>query len=711
MPYTRDILLIGGGHTHALVLRKWGMSPLAGARLTVINPGPTAPYSGMLPGFVAGHYSRDDLDIDLVKLSRFAGARVILGAVDGINLDAGAVQVAGRPPIGFDVCSIDIGITSVMPDLPGFSEHGVPVKPLGPFSRHWDRFLRGEGPAQVVILGAGVAGAELAMAMAHALRMRERFGAVHLIDRGQALSVLHGRARQALLNALTKQGVTLWENTDVIEVSDNAVTLGDGQEIAAGFVTGAAGAMAYGWLQETDLELSDGFVAVDANLRSSDPRVFAVGDCAHLSQSPRPKAGVFAVRQAPVLFENLRATASGQALKTYRPQKDYLKLISLGDKSALAEKSGVPISGSLMWRWKDQIDQKFMHQFKGLHTDSAVDLPREHALGSEELVKPMCGGCGAKLGKTALSRAVAGLPKLRGDVHYLPGDDAAVLKIGEARQVVTTDHLRALTEDPGLMAEIAAVHALGDIWAMGAAPQAALAQIVLPRMSAALQERSLREIMQTAGRVFAAAGAEIVGGHSTMGSEMTIGFSLTGLCDSDPITLAGAKAGDALILTKPIGTGVLLAAEMAGQAKGAWVANAYQSMVQPQTRASELLRAAHAMTDVTGFGLAGHLQGICDASGVGAVLRLDRIPVLDGALALSDNGVLSSLFPDNRNLVPSLPDHGKARLLFDPQTGGGLLAAVSHNKAGSLCKSLQDQGFDAAIIGEMTDQAGRISLA
>ena len=183
LPQTRDVVFVGGGHTHALVLRAWGMRPLPGARLTLINPGPTAPYSGMLPGFVAGHYDRDALDIDLVRLARFANARLISGAAVHLDLAAKEVHVPGRPPVAFDLCSLDIGITSAMPDLPGFSEFGVPAKPLGPFSRRWAGFLEGSGAARVVVLGAGVAGVELALAMAYALRGQGRAensdGAMH----------------------------------------------------------------------------------------------------------------------------------------------------------------------------------------------------------------------------------------------------------------------------------------------------------------------------------------------------------------------------------------------------------------------------------------------------------------------------------------------------------------------------------------------------
>jgi len=688
LPLTRDLVLIGGGHTHALVLRRWGMTPLPGVRVTVINPGPTAPYSGMLPGFVAGHYTRDELDIDLVKLARFAGARLINGYATGIDTKAQTVHIPGRPPIAYDVAAVDVGITSTMPDLPGFTTHAIPAKPLGVFASRWDAFRAQADAPQIAIIGGGVAGAELAMAMAHALRDKQP--TVRLIDSGRVLTALGYKARQKMLASLTANQIEIIEDAEVSEIFADGIVLRDGRTIRSDFTTGAAGAKPHDWIAGTGLELNAGFIAVDANLQSSAPEVFAVGDCAHLSHDPRPKAGVYAVREAPVLFDNLRAALSGGSLRPYRPQSDYLKLVSLGAKSALAEKFGTAREGPLLWKLKDYIDRKFMVQFDTLPVMAAPKLPRTTALGVKEALgdKPMCGGCGAKVGRAALQAVLT-------DQF---GDDAAEVQPG---QVMTTDHLRALTHDPVLMTRIAAVHALGDIWAMGAKPQAATASLILPRMSAALQERTMAEIMTTASEVFAKAGARIIGGHSSLGDELTIGFTVTGLTKA-PITLAGAKPGDRLILTKPIGSGTIMAAEMAGQAKGADVIACLDLMVQDQGKAAALLGKAHAMTDITGFGLAGHLRGICDASGTGAELDLNAIPLMNGAMELSASGVRSSLFEDNQ--FGAGPINGPAiDLLFDPQTAGGLLAAVPERTVDATLKKLQEAGYTAAAIGEITE--------
>ncbi|MBF9030245.1 selenide, water dikinase SelD [Rhodobacterales bacterium HKCCE3408] len=705
LPLTRDLVLVGGGHAHALVLRRWGMRPVPGARLTLIHPGPTAPYTGMLPGHVAGHYSRDQLMIDMVRLARFAGARLILGEAEEIDRRAGEVRIPGRGAIGYDLLSIDIGVTSAMPDVPGFAEHGVPAKPLDTFADRWDAFA--EAPPdqpKIVVVGGGVAGVELAMAAQHRLGAS---AAVTVVEREKLLSVLPHRARHGLTAELRAAGITTLEGTGVAKIAADHVDLTDGRSLPADLVVGAAGARPHAWLAATGLDTKDGYLVVDEQLRTSDPAIYAAGDCAHFAADPRPKAGVYAVRAAPILAWNLAADLTGRQRRSFRPQRDYLKLVSLGRKAALGEKSGIVLRGDWVWRWKDRIDRRFMDKLNDLPAMPGEPAPRDAAKGvAAELSGPMpCGGCGAKVGPAALAEAVARLAGgSRADVIARAGDDAAVLAVGGAKQVVTTDHLRAFAEDPALVARVAALHAMGDVWAMGAQPQAVLAQVILPPMTDRLQRRWLAEIMSAAGDAVAEAGAEIVGGHTTQGSELTIGFTVTGLLDRDPLLLSGARPGDALLLTRPIGSGVLLAAEMAGKARGADIARLWEIMATSQARVALALSGhASAMTDVTGFGLAGHLLGMCSASGLSAEIDLGAVPVLDGALALAEAGIASTLVPANAQAAAGRVIGGagaRLDLLHDPQTAGGFLAAVPDKLAQT---AVQATDGAAVRIGRLTD--------
>lgn len=732
-PQMRDVVLVGGGHAHALVARLWGMDPMPGARLTIINPHPTAPYTGMLPGLIAGHYRRDEIMIDMVRLGRFAGARIILDRAVGIDRAARLVHLQDHPPIRYDVASLDVGIGSGLPQVPGFAEYGASAKPLGDYAARWEAFVaRGLPTPRVVLVGAGVGGVELAMATAHRLRAKGMIPAITLLERGpHALPNIGANARRALLAELDQAGVLILTNATPAQVEDGAVVLADGRRLASDFTLSVAGSQPQAWLADTGLEVQDGFVTVGPTMQTSDPAIFAAGDCAHLSFAPRPKAGVYAVRAAPVLSHNLRAALSGAPMRRFRPQKDYLKLVSLGDRRAVADKFGLKIGGAWLWRIKDRIDRKFMAMFDDMPVMHRPPAPQGAVNGLAALLaeQPLCAGCGAKVGPGALTGAMATLPVVqRPDVQTGPGDDAAVLQIGGQRQVITTDHLRAFTNDPRLMARIAAVHALGDIWAMGATPQAALAQITLPELGPDLQTDMLAEVMQAAAEVFASAGAAVVGGHTSIGAELTIGFTVTGLADR-PIGKGGAQPGDVLILTKPIGTGTILAAEMA-QARlpdlilGECVVTCHASMQRPLGGAAAILAPrSHAMTDVTGFGLAGHLLEMLDASGHGAELVLDAIPLLPGAEALAAAGYASSIAPQNRavtdwkvadysgtGLRKTGPIGPRRALLHDPQTGGPLLAAVPADQAEALIAALHAAGEGGTIIGRVVAGSPKITL-
>jgi selenide,water dikinase len=719
-PQFRDIVLIGGGHAHALVLRMWGMDPLPGTRVTVINPDPVAPYTGMLPGLIAAHYRRDELMIDLVRLARFAGARVILDRATGIDRDARLIHLAGRPPLPYDVAAIDVGITSDLPTLPGAMEHAVAAKPLGLYAEAWEAFVaKAPDRPRVVILGAGLGGVELALASAHRLG---KAAEVTLLDQSEVfLPSLAATARRVLERRLRATGVILRLGVRVTEVRAGSVMLEGGEEMPSDFTLTATGARPHGWLGTTGLPMQDGFLVTDATLSTSDPLIFASGDCAGIKGDPRPKAGVFAVRAAKILHTNLRASLTGTSLKVFKPQQDYLKLISLGEQAAVAEKWGITLSGPTFWQLKDRIDRKFMAKFGDYPAMAGPVIP---AVATEGLAahlagRPLCGGCGAKLGPGVLSSALGTLaPPVRGDVLSGPGDDAALLKTGAGVQVLTTDHLRAFCNDPRLMARLVAIHALGDVWAMGAAPQVALAQVTLPPLGPELQARMLGEVMEEAGAVFRAAGADVVGGHSTEGAELTIGFTVTGLADL-PIGKGGALPGDALVLTKPIGSGTILAAEMAmarvpGMLLGeAWAGCIAQMSVGQGSAAVILAPVAHAMTDVTGFGLAGHLLEILEASGMAAHLRLDDVPIMAGAVKLAEAGVGSSLQPANLAAVSwrmTAPQNARAALLTDPQTCGGLLASVPAGRAVALVDALRAAGHEAAVIGEVVQGTPHLTV-
>jgi selenide,water dikinase len=527
---------------------------------------------------------------------------------------------------------------------------------------------------------------------------------------GAILETQAEAAREKMRAIFQRRGIKLVEKTTVARIERGAVRIADGQRLEADAVFVVTEATAAKWFTTTGLPLDErGFLAVDETLRSTgDPAIFAVGDCATVLNHRRPKAGVFAVRQGPPLARNLRRALLGQTPQPFVPQRRYLSILGTGDGDAVATRGGWAIEGAWVWRWKDHIDRKWMRMYRdppnkpmqmspGAKPDPALADAEAKRLVAD--IGMRCGGCGAKVGADALGRVL----KRLGMFGTEAADDAAVIKLPPDKALVqTVDFFRTFIDDPYRFGEIAAVHALGDVWAMGGQPHSALALAVVPAAAERLMEEDLFQLLAGARAVLDDAGCALVGGHSGEGPELALGFSVNGLVDpGHALRKGGLQLGDKLVVTKPLGTGVIFAAAMRGAARGGWVEGALASMRRPSGKAAEALvvGGAHACTDVTGFGLAGHLTEMVRASvGVSVALDLDALPALDGAIELFAQGYASSLQPENlraRHLIEGMPErkgHPRLPLLFDPQTAGGLLAAVPAHTAGKI---------DGTVIGEV----------
>lgn len=746
-PVLRDIVLVGGGHSHVGVLRSFGMKPVPGVRLTVICRDTHTPYSGMLPGYIAGHYSHDDVHIDLSTLAAFAGARFFRDDVIGLDRAAGKVLCRSRPPVPYDRLSINIGSTPQMSQVEGAAEHAVAVKPIHLFNDRWlallQRVRQHAGKTRIAIVGAGAGGVELTLAMQHRLRRELRtLGRdpnelhFHLFsDTADILPTHNSRVRQIFQRVLTGRQVVLHLSSEVTQVSARSLQTSDGTVLEMDeivWVTQAGGAP---WLRQTGLALdADGFIEVNDQLQSlSDPAIFAAGDIATLVSRPLPKAGVFAVRQAKPLAANLRRSVLGEPLVSYRPQRDWLALISTGDRHAIASRGALSWSSGrgLMWRWKDWIDRRFMDKFRTFpvmnetsmgsrQTTAGVKLDEEEAAQAISAIAMRCGGCGAKVGATVLSRALGALRPIERDdvlIGLHAPDDAAIVRVPPGKAMVhTVDFFRSFIDDPYLFGKVAANHALGDIFAMGGQAQSATAIATVPSGLEAKVEDVLFQMMTGAVEVLNEAGCALVGGHTGEGKELALGFAINGLVDEDLRTVmkkGGMKPGDVLLLTKPIGTGTLFAAHARLQTRGRWIDAALASMIQSNRLGAQCLQAhgATACTDLTGFGLLGHLVEMTRPSGVDVELDLSALPLLEGALETSAAGILSSLQPANVRLRRALRNqaeavgHPRYPLIFDPQTAGGLLATVPGDRAEACIAALRKLGYgQTAAIGRVLPQ-------
>lgn len=377
-------MLIGGGHAHVAVLKAFGAAPEAGVRLTLVTKDLAATYSGMLPGFVAGHYALEDAQIDLVRLCQFAGARLIHGAATGIDRVGKRVLIDGHSSIAYGLLSIDVGITPFLGEIAGAPEHAIAVKPISAFAEKWlaleRRALQPGGPRNVVVIGGGAAGVELVLAALHKLRLGAPTADIDpdafsftLIAGGRVLAGTNPWARSLARRVLANVGVTVIEDDVAVRIVPPFVTLASGRKVTADGVLVSTKAAAPPWFATTDLPRhTDGFLAVRPTLQIlDDDDVFAVGDCATIVQYPRPKAGVFAVRQGPIVADNLRRRVRGGTVRPYIPQGRILTLISLGDKRAIAARGPLAAMGGWAWTWKDRIDRAFVDAYNHLPIKSA----------------------------------------------------------------------------------------------------------------------------------------------------------------------------------------------------------------------------------------------------------------------------------------------------------------------------------------------------
>jgi selenide,water dikinase len=697
-PIKTDIVLLGAGHAHVEVLRRFAMRRQPDIRLTLIGREPETPYSGMLPGLIRSEYTHQEAHIDLAPLAALANARLVLGEASSFDPEERTVSVAGRPDIPFDLLSVDVGGIPVLPD-----GTGIAVKPIGRFLDRLHRLEADLPPgARIAVVGGGPAGVELVLALS--VRFAGQLRLVLVSATSDPIATAPAAARRAARQALVEAGIELVCGVSATGLAGDRLLLSDGSYIEVATALWATGVEGPAFLAASGVACDrSGCIRITHELRSvSHQHVFAAGDCASLDANLRPKSGVWAVRAGAPLAENLRRAATGENLRSWKPQRDALVILGLGHGRALAWRNGIALQGHKVAWLKDRIDRRWMRMYTEMQMEPDPDSPMR------------CGGCGAKVGAEVLTAALATLPPVETPDLLTTLDDAAVLKPPLGKLLVqSVDHFRAFIDDPFIFGQIAAAHALSDLYAMGADPWTALAIASVPYASGQKMRAELSAMLLGASEILRQAGCALVGGHSGEAAEPALGFSVTGLVDSGKILRkSGLQSGDQLILTKPLGTGIVLAGHMRGNARAGWLLAAIESMRTTNAAAARIGMAhrPRAGTDITGFGLAGHLQEMLEASSVGAVLRLEAIPALPGARALAAHGIESTLAPENRRVLGDAPN---TALLVDPQTSGGLLLGLPASRAVTCLQALWDGGISAAIIGEVEpaqEDARRIRL-
>lgn len=734
-----EIVLLGVGHTNAHVLRMWRMAPIADARLTCVSDFSVATYSGMVPGALAGVYDPREMQIDLVRACAAAGARLVIDRPEGLDLIQRRLHFADRPAIPFDVLSIGVGSVPTTPESLAEADVLLPIKPMRTFLERFDarvaawRSNREDNSSpvgkstsvfRVAVLGAGAGGVEIALGLPGRLKQALGAGAfeITLIDRNpEILAGYPSRVIAFARAALAQSGVITRLGQSVSRAYSGGLRLGFADvsplDLPVDMAIVATQAQAPAWLASLGLPTDErGFLAVRPTLQTvADAPVFVVGDSASCSEHPAPKAGVYAVRQGPILWENIGRYFRKEPLVPFVPQRGFLSLLSTGDRRAILSYKGFSARAGWCWKLKDRIDRRFMR----MHQDYS---PRMMAPEAPAVEAMRCAGCGGKVGGDVLSRVLARL-EIPPSPHVKLGldqpDDAAIFQSPLGRPVVATvDYFAAFLDDPYLVGRIAALNALSDAFALGAQPLAALAMATIPVGPARQQEQLLYELLEGALRELRASGATLMGGHTIEGPQTEIGFSVLADPGTHPPRLKGGlRPGDVLILTKPLGSGALLAAHARAACQAEWFDALLPILLTSNQAAavSAIEFDAQGITDVTGFGLAGHLLEMTRASQVGAELDLASIPLALGFENVIEAGVESTLTPANRSAETALENtrsrqtHGSSApwaaryaALFDPQTSGGLLLGAPEGKARLLLEKLRaSQAPRAEMIGRV----------
>ncbi|MGB5330228.1 MAG: selenide, water dikinase SelD [Gammaproteobacteria bacterium] len=730
-PITSDLVLIGGGHSHLFVLKHFAMHPLRGVRITLVTRDLHTPYSGMLPGFIAGHYDYDDAHIDLLPLARYAGARVIHAEVSAIDAERNQVFIHGRPALDYDLLSINIGSRPFIPHAEDAINNQFAVKPVDRFINSWHQLEQGlqdnDSDLRLAIIGGGAGGVELALSLDYRARQLSQSGnrlkLAIVTDRDRLLPGHNARVQQRFSGILQQRSIAVFYEHPVTGL-DNGFVVGDfAAPIAADAAIWVTHASPATWLRDSGLALNEqGFIAVNPCLQSlSHANVFASGDTATVDGFPRPKSGVFAVRQGVPLARNLARWITRQELKPFKPQTQFLSLISTGEQFAVASRGAWALQGKWCWWLKDKIDRRFIDRF--------TRLPEMVQSGSvaEDLTPMRCGGCGSKVGSEILEQVLTQIHLQYGSASnsgFEHADDAALIQVPAGKELIQSiDHFRSFIDDPYLFGRIAANHALGDLHAMGVDAHSALVIANVVFGSEMKQSQDLFQLMSGVQETLLQNETLLVGGHSGEASQMSCGLSVNGFARPEDLMLkAGLQPGELMILTRPLGSGVLFAADMQGKARGAWIDEALEQMLVSNRAAAACFRQfkASACTDVTGFGLAGHLFEMARASACAVEILIDRIPLYTGAASLANRGITSSLQPQNIRIRQHIEDtHRLASdmaypLLFDPQTAGGLLAGIPPQYAEPCLQQLRDLGYpQAQIVARVTQAAtaeGIISL-
>ena len=707
-----DLVLLGAGHANIEVLRKLGMNPQKGLRVTIISNKYLSTYSGMVPSYIEGNYNWNEINTDLAQLCNNYSHRLIISSITKVDTLKKLVYLKNRPPICYDLLSINLGIQSDKSKIVGSDKFALQLKPISEIKKTTDKILtfnKSNPKNNVILIGAGAAGVEVALALSSRFKKNNIKNNIILLSKNK--SILKGYnyfAQKNCKKELLKNNIKVIFNAKVNKISKEYIVYNNKIKMYGKFPILCTAASPIDLLKKSNLPLNKkGSIEVNNYLLAKGTtNIFAAGDIAEVKGYITTKAGVFAVKQGKILFKNIVRKLHKKKLKKYYPQKSYLSLIGLPNKNALAVKSLFSFKSNFLWYLKKYIDNKFIKKYS-IKNQIISDITFNKDPFKFEM---QCKGCGNKVPQSVL-KSVFKKNILNGSL------DAD--KIADTKNLYqSTDIISSIINDPYKLGMLSAKHALNDILASNSKALSSQMIVSMPPALNKINIRDLTQLKKGAEVIMKKSVCDITGGHtySSNDDQIYIGYSIVGR--QKTINKQNCSSEGFVYMTGHIGTAIIFAAIEQKILSGAYSKQVIKEMTASNHKIYELLckNNVNMITDISGFGLAIHLYNLILRFPrlKGIELSINQVPIYPGVeLALSKN-VKSSLNDANKNYIISKLNHSNknhklSNILYDPQTAGGFVFVVNDNKE-KILNDFSKNNIDLSLIGKIKNTNKKITV-
>ncbi len=697
----KDLVLIGGGHSHLNVLMSFIKKPIPYIRITLVSNTIDTPYSGMLPGFIEGTYSWREVNIDLYKLTLMGNFRFINDDVINLSGNAKIICFKERPSISFDFLSINCGIESNYKQIIGAKKHTIPLKPISKLNFSWlENFKKIKS---IAIIGGGAAGTEVSLAIRKRLNDKSIKIKIFTGYKG-LLPNFNNISKKKITNILKKNDVKFYENEPVKKITSTFIITDKNFKYKIDKVILATNGIAPNWLKKTDLTLCEkGFIITNNQFQTNFENIFAAGDVTNFNNLNLQKSGVYAVKSGKILSGNIRSFILKGKLKQYLPQKHLLALIGLSNGQALANKLFFSSTSKLNYKIKKLIDLRFIQKYTKLNS-------KQSNKKIDDFME--CQGCAAKISPEAIKKT---LPK---EIIYNSKDASSIPKFPKLFH--TVDMISSIITDPYKLGMISANHALSDIYSSGSYPISAQMILQLPSSNDEIHSRDIRQIYNGSKKIMDKNSCVINGGHTMIGQDYNpvIGFTIIGKSKLNK-NRKNIIYGDPLFLTGKIGSGLIFAGINTGKIDSYHKLEVIDHMIEGNFRIGKILNKINPLccTDVTGFGLANHLINLInrEKQSIGFNLELNKIATFKGVKECLKRQIRSTFFEQNFNsaknsIIFKNNLNNRHEILFDPQTVGGFLFVISKGSIKEVSKLLDDNKVEYSIIGSANNNKPNINI-